>query len=147
MTDGRRQAETATHPPQSPHPTLAMATSSPASHGQNACTHRSFAWEEYGGGGSFKRCVACHEPFDFPASTPQNTLRNMDEVDLLSTARDLLSSLEWSGTKYYDAKCCPCCRALSLDEVSLAMMGKGETCGHDPDCELNAFLCAVRPHE
>jgi hypothetical protein len=36
MTDGRRQAETATHPPQSPHPTLTMATSSPASTPQNA---------------------------------------------------------------------------------------------------------------
>ena len=79
-----------------------------------------------------------------PGSNSKITVMDMDEVDLLDQARSLLSDLEWYGTKYYDAKCCPMCNGLAPSEASLAVMNH-ESVGHDTTCTLNALLCSVRP--
>jgi hypothetical protein len=62
----------------------------------------------------------------------------------LQTARGLLSDLEWAGTKYFDAVACPSCGGLAPEEAALAQMTH-DSVGHTPTCELNTFLCTVRP--
>ena len=66
-------------------------------------------------------------------------------MDPIINALDLLADLEWSGRKYYDVPCCPCCHGLALQEEVLATL-LNENVGHTPDCRLWALVRKHGPH-